>query len=70
MANQMHAFTGISDTVNYPAIPVRNETNAMNIYSSTFKRIYIDAAVWNPDIQCSFNPRFTIDILKILSFNQ
>ena len=61
MANQIHAYTDM----NYPAIPVRNETNPMNIYSSVFKRIYIEDAVWNPDIQCSFKPRFAINIFVI-----
>ena len=57
IANEIHAFTGDPEVpaVTYPAIPIRNETKAMEIYSSIFKRVYIDPTLWNPDIQCSFN---------------
>ena len=49
-----NADSGLS----FPKIIVRNETNPDTIYSSTFKRVFVGAAVWNPDSECLFKPRF------------
>ena len=43
----------------FPVIQIRNETTRnKKIYSSNFKRVYVNSDHWNPDSQCSFNPRF------------
>ena len=40
-----------------PIIQIRNETTrSQGIYSSNFKRVYVNSTQWNSDMECSFIP--------------
>ena len=42
----------------FPVIQIRNETTrSQGIYSSNFKRVYVNSTQWNFDEECSFIPR-------------
>ena len=41
----------------FPIIQIRNETTrSQGIYSSNFKRVYVNSTQWNSDMECSFIP--------------